>query len=131
MFCLENKVFHLVLAPKIRLSSTYEGSIQIKDGSKWRYVKEENWDKLRQNMLCQYLGFSGKGYATRHTLSSSGYNFYSATGHLICHKRQSKGLSCCVHVTRSTNENSITLPYARCKCAFMIFIAFHCFNVSS
>lgn len=120
MFCLENKMFHLVLAPKIRLSSTYDGSIQIKDGSKWRYFKEENWDKMRQNMLCQYLGFSGKGYARRHTLSISGYNFYSATGHLICHKPQSKELSCCVHVTRSIHENSITLPYARCKCTFMI-----------
>ena len=113
-------LLHLVSASKIRLVSSYQGFIQIKDGSTWRYVKEENWDKKRQKMLCQYLGFSGseiKEIASPSRLSS-GNNI--ATGHLICYKPRSKEASCCVHLTPYKNENIVWIPYAKCECTFMI-----------
>ena len=110
-------MLHLVSASNIRLTSSYQGLIQIKDGSTWRFVKEENWDKRRQKILCQLLGFSENNeIASRYELKS-GYNI--ATGHLICYKPHSKGVSCCVHLTPSKNEKTVSIPYAKCKCTFM------------
>ena len=111
---------HLVPASKIRLASSYEGSIQIKDGSTWRYVKEENWDKKRQKMLCQYLGFNGSksDEIVSPSRLSRGKNI--ATGHLMCYKPPSKEVSCCVHLTPYKNQNIVEIPYARCKCTLMI-----------
>ncbi|XP_028402429.1 uncharacterized protein LOC114525365 [Dendronephthya gigantea] len=47
-------------ASNIRLSkSPNEGFIEIKNASTWRKVKEEIWDIIRENSLCQHLGFNG------------------------------------------------------------------------
>jgi hypothetical protein len=35
----------------------YRGYVQIKDGSVWRYLINQNWDKNKQKKLCQHLGF--------------------------------------------------------------------------
>ena len=102
--------------PKIRLSHRSSGYIEIKDGSKWRYVVEENWDKNRQKMLCQHLGFeetASNDIATAYRRSTTGLHF--ATGDLICYNTRSSETSCCVHLQPSTTTASITLPNAKCK----------------
>lgn len=101
---------------------TYNSYIQIKDSqSVWRYVKVENWDKVREEMLCQFLGFGGIEYRYFYWTSTfrlTGYNI--ATGDLICYKRPSNETSCCVHLTPSKTERPILMPLAWCKYTLMM-----------
>ena len=90
------------------------GYIEIENGSDWRKVDEENWDRNRQRMLCQHLGFDeidGNVIETRQLGSGE----QIATGDLICYDTQSSGASCCVHFTPSISTTSTTIPDVRCK----------------
>ncbi len=106
-----------VLAPNIRLSyKTNKGYLQIKDGSTWRYVVEENWDLNRERMLCLHLGFyeTDASATATGTFTRAGYKI--ATGDLICYNTQTSGTSCCVHLQPSTTKEIVRkMPYARCK----------------
>ena len=105
-----------VLAPKIRLSSRNAGYIEIKDGSIWRYVLEENWDKNCQKMLCQHLGFEDTGVIRTARLDGIRY---IATGDLICYKTRSSETSCCVYLQPSrTNTTSIKIPWPSVRCKY-------------
>ncbi|CAB4004016.1 receptor-type tyrosine- phosphatase epsilon-like, partial [Paramuricea clavata] len=111
-----SKIFKTMnAAPNIRfLPLPYEGYIQIKDGSTWKYVKEENWDKTRQKMLCHHLGFSETNanvifigrFRQRHNI---------ATGNLICYNTQPNGTFCYIHPVPSTITSNVDMPYAKCK----------------
>ncbi len=104
-----------VSAPKIRLSQApNEGFIQIEDGSIWIYVKEKNWDKDRQRMLCQHLGLD-KTDRNAIVTHKFGRKNNIATGDLICYKKQISQTSCCVNLAPSTTENDVTMPYVKCK----------------
>ena len=105
-----------VLAPNIRLStSTYEGYIQIKDHShsSWPLVAEENWDKNRQKMLCQHLGFKETDTNTISRVRVIGR--LGLEGDLICYRKQPSGTSCCVHLTKPTKKRTVLMPLPKCK----------------
>ena len=104
-----------ILASKVRLSkSPLTGCIQVKHGSTWRYVRpgKNDWDKKRQKMFCEYLGFSEGGASTTGVTFSRRNDI--AAGNFICYKTQSKEISCCVHL-KPTNQERNWIPYARCK----------------
>ncbi len=103
-----------VLVPQIRLAYRNSGYIEIKYGLIWRYVVEENWDKNRQKMMCQHLGFEETASNSIDT-RQLGSGRHIATGDLICYNTQSSETSCCVHLQPSTTTSSITFPYVRCK----------------
>ena len=93
-----------------------QGHIQIKDGSTWWYVKQEHWDKYRQKMLCQHLGFK--------ETDANDISFYQiddgrnvATGNLKCKNTQPNGTSCCIHLVLNskTKSNVDRLSYAKCE----------------
>ena len=101
------------LASQVRLTtSPYEGYIQVYDGSIWRYVGENNWDKSRQKMFCEYLGFNSTDASISRAYLNRQNNI--ATGEFICYKTQSEKISCCVHL-KPTIKESTWIPYARCK----------------
>ena len=103
----------IVLAANIRLTNENQGYIEIKDGSIWRKVVENNWDENRQNMLCQHLGFeeiTGNNMETKQL--ESGQKI--ATGDLICYNTQLTKTSCCVHLEPSTTTTTTVAPYVRC-----------------
>ena len=105
------------LASKVRLTtSPYEGNIKVYDGSIWRNVGENNWDKNRQKMFCEYLGFSDRDASIRGTVLNERNN--TATGDFICYKTQSEKVSCCVHL-KPPKEDRIWIPYARCKNTYL------------
>ena len=96
------------------MSNRNEGYIEIKNGSIWKKVAEENWDENREKMLCQYLGFEeidGKSIET--TQLGSGQEI--VTGDLICYNTQSNRTSCCVHLKPLTTNTSTAIPDVRCK----------------
>ena len=98
----------------IRLKDQNEGNIEIKNGSIWSIVVEENWDKEREKMLCQHLGFQeidGNNVVTSQL--GSGQQIF--TGDLICYNTQSSRTSCCVHLKPSTSTTRTKIPYVRCK----------------
>ena len=102
-----------VLASKVRLTtSPYEGYIKVYDDSIWKNVRENNWDKNRQKMFCEYLGFSDADASIRGAILNTRNDI--ATGEFICYERQSEGISCCVHL-KSPEKNRNWIPYARCK----------------
>ena len=105
-----------VLASKVRLSpSPHTSYIQVKHGSTWRYVGpgKNNWDKNRQKMFCEYLGFSDRD------ASIAGLTFIRrndiAAGDFMCYKTQSDEISCCVHLKPTNSQERIWLPYTGCK----------------
>ncbi|CAB4007475.1 uncharacterized protein LOC110250238 [Paramuricea clavata] len=104
----------ITTAPKIRLSRRNTGFIEIKQEG-WRKVVEENWDKNRQKMLCQHLGFeetADNKIVTKQL--ESGQNI--ATGDLICYNNtQQSGTSCCIHLQPSISNSSTTIPDVKCK----------------
>ena len=101
------------LASKVRLTtSPYEGYIGVDDGSIWRNVGENNWDKNRQKMFCEYLGFSDTDALIRGTILNRRND--TGTGDFICYKTQSEEVSCCVHL-KPSNQERTWIPYARCK----------------
>lgn len=98
------------------MSSPNRGYLQIRDGSGWRFVSEDNWDKKRQKMLCQHLGFARtteKIISRRRFRSPSGLKL--ASGDLICYNRRSRVTSCCAHLVPSTINSTIALPYVECE----------------
>ena len=100
--------------PKIRLTSSYKGYLQIKEGSTWIYVKDENWDVKREKMLCQHLGFKETDAKDPETFwFGSGYKI--AIGDLICYNTQPSGTSCCVHLVPSIASSNVPIPFARCE----------------
>jgi hypothetical protein len=99
----------------IRLTfSPYRGYIEIKNGTIWRRVKEENWDKYRQKMLCQHLGFDETD-ANKIVSGQVSSGSKIVTGDLICYNTQPSGTSCCVHLQPSTTTSNIKIPYATCE----------------
>ena len=104
----------LYLVPKIRLEYGNTGKIEIEDGSTWKGVDVENWDRKHQKLLCQHLGFE-EDDDFRNQSINSGQNI--TTGDLICYKTQSGGggTSCCAYLQRSTTTSTILIPNARCK----------------
>ena len=104
----------LYLVPKIRLQYRNAGKIEIEDGSAWRSVDVENWDRNHQKLLCQHLGFQ-EDDDFRHKSIKNGTKI--ATGDLICYKTQSGGggTSCCAYLERSTTTSKTSIPNARCK----------------
>ena len=93
-----------------------QGYVQIRDGLTWQYVKEENWDRNREKMLCQHLGFHETNEDTVTTGHvNSGCNIL--TGDLICYNTQPSKTSCCVFLKPSTTNKTVDgISYARCKC---------------
>ena len=45
------------LALNIRLTNQNSGYIEIKDGSTWKKVDEENWKREHQKLMCEHLRF--------------------------------------------------------------------------
>ncbi|CAB4004623.1 Receptor-type tyrosine- phosphatase F [Paramuricea clavata] len=113
--CVDTYISLNLKGPNVRFSeSPTKGFIEIKDGSTWRKVDEENWDIIRHKMLCRHLGFSetdDHNIGTRNV--GSGENI--ATGDLICYNTQPNGTSCCVNLQRNTTTSIVNLPYAICK----------------
>jgi hypothetical protein len=114
--CLKNKstLSFKISEPKIRLTSSYQGYFEIKEGSTWIYVYEENWDANREKMLCQHLGFKETDAKDPETFwFGSGYKI--AIGDLICYNTQPSGTSCCVHLVPSIASSNVPIPFARCE----------------
>ena len=108
------KFYINVPAPNTRLTNQNKGYIEIKDGSIWRKVVEENWNKKRQKALCQHLGFEETdSNVIQDVRLGSGQQI--ATGDLICYNTKPSGTSCCVHLEPSTSTKSTSFPYVRCK----------------
>ena len=109
-----------VLAPTIELSSQNTGFLYIYDGSTWRRVVEENWDKNRQKMLCQHLGFEETD-DNKIVIRQLGGGYNIATGDFICYNTiLSSGTSCCIHLQPSVSSPNTTIPYVQCKCIGLI-----------
>ena len=103
-----------ILGFNVRLSPLpNQGFVEIKDGSAWRKVIEERWDKHRQKMLCRHLGFNETDENNIDTRSIGSGNEI-ATGDLICFKKQPNGTSCCIHLKPLTTTASTTVPYVTC-----------------
>lgn len=103
--------------PKVRLENGNEGGIEIKDGSTWRRVDEENWDWNHQKLLCEHLGFDEeKDIRYKHINRGE----IIATGDLICYKTQSGGTSCCAYLQRSKSSSTTYIPNLRCKYSLKI-----------
>jgi hypothetical protein len=107
----------------VRLSqSPNEGFIEIKDGPTWRKVDEENWDKDRQKMLCQHLGF-GENTNTSIGNSSTTSREQIARGHLICYEAHPyTEISCCIYLEPLTTTSETTIPYVTCGRLIIIIL---------
>jgi hypothetical protein len=103
-----------ILEPKIRLTRSYQGYLQIKQGSTWINVNEENWDVKREKMLCQHLGFKETDAKDPKTIWV-GSRYKIAIGDLICYNTQPSGTSCCVHLVPSIPSSNVPIPFARCE----------------
>ena len=91
------------------------GYIEIKDGSSWRIVDVEMWDRSHQKLLCHRLGFEEE-YDFLRTNIASGQKI--ATGDLIFYNETRSGgggASFCVDLQRSTTSSKTSVPNARCK----------------
>jgi hypothetical protein len=97
-----------------RESGPNVGFIQIQHDASWRNVTVENWDKNRQEMLCQHLGFDETD-ANDISNHRSNVERDIATGDLICYNTQGIGTSCCVHLQMSAIEYNVDLPYVKCE----------------
>lgn len=107
------KICTSVVASNIRLTYGNKGNIQVKDGSRWRFVKGKNMDKTGQKMLCEHLGFDDSDTAVGSSYLRKRCNV--ATGDFICYKTESRRISCCVHLKPHINEERISIPYVACK----------------
>ncbi|XP_028399530.1 uncharacterized protein LOC114522942 [Dendronephthya gigantea] len=111
--CVDNYMNPITTAPNIRLSkSASEGFIEIRNVSTWRKVKEEIWDIIRENSLCQHLGFNGTlGNVAKTRGIKRGQEIASGN---LCYDafRQDK---CCVHLYPSTTTSTVDAPYVTCK----------------
>lgn len=105
----------IFLVHKIRLSQIHVGFVEIKDGSTWRKVKEKNWDRNRQKMLCKHLGFEES--ANLDLVFSEELRSVETivTGDLICYNTQPSRTSCCAHLHSSTTNSYTNLTVVNCK----------------
>ena len=85
----------------------------MKDGSRWRFVKENNMGKPGQKMLCEYLGFGDSDTSVGNSNIGRGSNM--ASGDFVCYKQESKGISCCVHLNLLISPKRVSIPYVTCK----------------
>ena len=115
----------MFLAPNIRLKNQSEGYIEIKNGSTWSKVVEENWDKEREKMLCQHLGFKKINGNNSIETRQLGSGKQIVTGDLICYNAQSSGTSCCVHLKPSISTTSTMIPHVRCKPSYIHYESPH------
>lgn len=109
-------MYFFILAQKIRLTHSYQGYIEIHNGSKWRLVKERNWDTNREKMLCQHLGFRGtdKDHTGNKEFAKKNYRLF-LTGDLMCYNQESNRKSCCVNLVPVKITPPVQLPYVRCE----------------
>ncbi|XP_028399361.1 uncharacterized protein LOC114522811 [Dendronephthya gigantea] len=109
--CVDNYMKPITTAPNIKLSkSPSEGFIEIKDGSTWRKVKEEIWDIIRENSLCQHLGFNGTlGNVAKTRRIKKGQEIASGN---LCYDAP---LNNSVHFYPFTTTSSVDAPYVTCK----------------
>ncbi|XP_028402580.1 receptor-type tyrosine-protein phosphatase delta-like isoform X10 [Dendronephthya gigantea] len=113
--CVDNYPNPITTAFNIRLSkSPNEGFIEVKNDTTWRKVIEENWDKDRQKMLCEHLGFGETSANTIRNMEITA-NEEIASGDLVCYNTGSGGTSCCVHLVPSTTTAKVDTTYAECK----------------
>ncbi|XP_028402571.1 receptor-type tyrosine-protein phosphatase F-like isoform X3 [Dendronephthya gigantea] len=114
--CVDNYINTITTASNIKLSkSPNEGFIEVKNNdTTWKKVIEENWDKDRQKMLCEHLGFSETSANTIRNMEITA-NEEIASGDLVCYNTGSNGTSCCVHLVPSTTTTKVDIPYAECK----------------
>jgi hypothetical protein len=98
------------------LSNRNTGFIEIHVGLTWRRVVEENWDKNRQKIMCQHLGFEETD-DNKIVIKQLGSGLNIATGDLICYNTiQPSGTSCCIHLQPSKSPPNTTIPDVQCKC---------------
>jgi hypothetical protein len=95
-------------------NSPNEGFIEIKHGSFWRRVNGKYWDKKREKMLCQHLGYKEMA-ANDIKVDKLGVGYSILIGDLICYDTQSNGTSCCVHLVPFETTSSIKMQYVRCE----------------
>ncbi|CAB4024291.1 ---NA---, partial [Paramuricea clavata] len=114
--CVDSDRSTIITAvPNIRLTGLpYQGYIQVNDGSTWKYVNEKHWDKIRQKMLCQHLGFKETDANPIYIYAWSQRSYNIATGNLICYNIQPSKTSCCIRLVPSTSNPAPGLPYAKC-----------------
>ncbi|CAB4010349.1 neuronal cell adhesion molecule isoform X1 [Paramuricea clavata] len=106
----------ITAATKMRLTHwANEGFIQIKDGLIWRTVKEEHWDKNRQKMLCQHLGFKETNTNDISSNFQIGAGRDIATGSLVCYSKRPRETSCCINLVPSTSTSNTKMTWAKCK----------------
>ena len=116
--CLFNSKCH-ILGSKVRLSQAFKGNIQVYNGSKWRRVKEENWDINKEKMLCHHLGFNHQKsqiYSKLKTFKKPGGIL---SGDLLCYAAEkSNKTSCCIHLTHVPiiSNQTVKLPFVQCEC---------------
>ena len=112
-------IFYSCLVSRLLLSIRNRGFIFILAGGTWRRVVVENWDKNRQKMLCQYLGFEETS-DNKIVTKPLGGEQNIATGDLICYNTiQPSGISCCIHLQPSKSgllKPTLQFPYVQCKC---------------
>ncbi|XP_028402428.1 receptor-type tyrosine-protein phosphatase S-like [Dendronephthya gigantea] len=113
--CVDNYINPITTASNIRLSkSPNEGFIEVKNDTTWRKVIEENWDKDRQKMLCEHLGFRETSANPIRNMEIAA-NEEIASGDLVCYNTGLSGTSCCVYLVPSTTNSSVNIPYVECK----------------
>jgi hypothetical protein len=112
-------IFYSCLVRILKLLNLNTGFIIIHDGRTWRRVVVENWDKNRQKMLCQHLGFEETA-DNKIVTELLGKNQDIATGDLICYNTmQPSGTSCCIHLQPSKSPSqkpTSQIPLVQCKC---------------
>jgi hypothetical protein len=88
--------------------------VQIKDGNLWRFVIKDNWDKNREKILCQHLGFTSTGNSVRSGNLSK--EALIANGDLECYNTNANGITaCCVHLEPSIATGIERSPYPECE----------------
>lgn len=103
---------------KVRLSQAFKGNIQVYNASKWKRVKEENWDINKEKMLCHHLGFNHQRrqtYSNPKTFKKPGEIL---SGDLLCYAAEmSKKTSCCIHLTHVpiTSGQKVEFPSVQCE----------------
>jgi hypothetical protein len=88
--------------------------VQIKDGHLWRSVVKNNWDKNREKILCQHLGFTSTEKSVRSGKPKK--EALIANGDLECYNTNSNGITaCCVHLQPSIATGKESSPYPECE----------------
>ena len=107
-----------ILGSKVRLSQGFKGNIQVYNVSKWKRVKEGNWDINKEKMLCHHLGFNHQGRQTYSKLKTFKKPGEILSGDLLCYAaKMSKKTSCCFHLTHVpiTSGQTVEFPFVQCE----------------